>query len=126
MLAGTAMAQDSPIPFSRNKLTMWAGKAAVTAIVNTTKTPTSRNGALSRSARSGTPLAGDIGPATPRACGAFCRRKKWIGAQTRNCSAASHHKAWRHPKALISHAVKGMNTVLARPPRKVMVMMARR
>jgi hypothetical protein len=37
MLAGTAMAQASPIPDSRNKLTIWAGNAEVAAINKTTK-----------------------------------------------------------------------------------------
>jgi hypothetical protein len=49
-----------------------------------------------------------------------------MGAHTHRCSAARHHSAWRQPSSDISHAVNGMNTVLAKPPRKVKVMMARR
>jgi hypothetical protein len=40
--------------------------------------------------------------------------------------AASTHSAWRQPRAWISQADSGMNTVLASPPRKVSVMIARR
>jgi hypothetical protein len=41
-------------------------------------------------------------------------------------SAASTHKASRQPIMRINQADKGMNTVLARPPRNVSVMIARR
>ena len=49
-----------------------------------------------------------------------------MGAHTSQCSAASGSRAWRQPQLEISQAVSGMMTVLASPPRNVMVMMARR
>jgi hypothetical protein len=48
MLAGMATTHSSDRPFSRSRLTMWAGSAAVMAIMMTTNTPNSRNGALRR------------------------------------------------------------------------------
>jgi hypothetical protein len=39
---------------------------------------------------------------------------------------ASTHKASRQPQCSTKAAVSGMNTVLASPPKNVMVMMARR
>jgi hypothetical protein len=48
------------------------------------------------------------------------------GAHTKALRAASTHKVSRQPQCSTKAAVKGMNTVLASPPKNVMVMMARR
>jgi len=92
---------------------------------NTMNVPTSRNGAPVTSCRTATGSAVAAEPVTTRA-GASRSSQAWIGRQTRKCRLARPHKAPRQPQAAISQAVKGMNTVLARPPRKVIVMMARR
>ena len=42
------MTQVSLKPFSRSKLTMWAGKADVTAIIKMTKTPIKIKGAFQK------------------------------------------------------------------------------
>jgi hypothetical protein len=58
--------------------------------------------------------------------GALRSTRQCSGTHTIRCSAAIAHTACRQPKSRTSHAITGMNTVLASPPRKVSVMMARR
>ena len=120
------MTQTSRKPFSRNRLTMWAGSATVTAISSTTNTPISKNGALKM--KSVTPLTACGSAAATRGPGRGAPRSvsQCRGAHTSRCSAARAMNAWRQPHSAISQAVSGMNTVLARPPKKVMRMMARR
>jgi len=91
MLAGRAMTQVSLKPFSRSKLTMWAGKAAVTAIIKMTKTPIKIKGAF---------------------------QKKLESAQSHQCRAS--------PPGRDQPSGQRQKTVLARPPKNVIVMMARR
>jgi hypothetical protein len=125
MLAGTVIAQASDSPLSRSRLTMWAGSAAVTPMTSTTNTPISTKG---RTAHMAAEIGVGMGCVRAGAAGAGAWRssRPCRGAQTRNCRPARHHNAGRQPHCAISQADSGMNTVLASPPRKVMVMMPRR
>ena len=127
MLAGIAITQASGRSLSRSRLIRCGGIAAVIAIMLTTNTPISRKGAPrirwptealgALDVMDGFAL-GDAGaPRSKPACS---------GAHTSRCSAASTHSACRQPSVAISPADSGINTVLARPPRNVSVMMARR
>ena len=49
-----------------------------------------------------------------------------MGTHRHNWHAAITHSMGRQPTVLSSHAISGMNTVLASPPRNVMVMICRR
>ncbi len=48
------------------------------------------------------------------------------GAHTSKCKTPSKHMVVRQSVTAINHAMSGMNTVLAKPPKKVSKMMARR
>jgi len=110
---------------------MCGGNAAVTAISSTVNTPTNRKGAL-RMWWLAEWLAG-AAPATlpartaPGVGAGACRSTRACsGAQTNKWMAASTQSACRQSSSAISQAISGMNTVLASPPRKVSVMIARR
>ena len=118
-----AITQASRRPLSRSRLIRCGGMAAVTAIMPTTNTPIRRKGALRSSCageRAPPPATGSVRGGAPR------RHTACSGTHTSRCTAASTSSAVRQPQVAISQAETGMKTLLARPPRKVSVMIARR
>ena len=112
---------------------MCAGKAEATAIVNTMNTANSQKGERRRCSRtetraSGKPECESVKAARETSCGRGASLSKTMckGKHTANCSAANAHSACRQPQRSMHQANRGINTVLASPPKKVRVMMARR
>ena len=104
---------------------MCAGMATVIAIISVKKIPISTNLVLRTCCPSVSLFPSRSGPVV-LAPGAARSASACTGRQTNKCRAASTCTAVRQPQLAMSQAIRGMNTVLARPPRKVMVMMARR
>ena len=127
MLAGSAIAQPGGSPLSRSRLTRCGGTAAATAISSTVNTPSRQNTGPRRcAARLEGVAAPAAGAAAGRGRGAPRSSHPCSGTHSSRLMAPSTQEAWRQPPCAISQAVSGMNTVLASPPRKVSVMMARR
>ena len=127
MAAGMAMTQTGDKPDSCSKAIMCAGKAEVTDMVSTMNKANNQKGGWRRCSR--TEVKGAASCAAEgsiRVRGAPCSSQPCKGAHTNSCSAASAHSACRQPHRSIHQANSGMNTVLAKPPKKVSVMMARR
>ena len=84
--------------------------------------------AVSRSTRRAPPVAGVGGSAVKpvRRGRSGGTKRRWTTAQKKRLKAQSPSNAPRQPNSSISTCVRGMKTVLARPPRMVMKVMPRR